>query len=207
MLRGTSRIGRDAVIRSGSQVFDCVIGERTIVWASILESSVVEDDVTIGPFAHVRAGAHIGAAVQLGNFAEVKNSRLGRGTKSHHFSYLGDAEVGERVNIGAGTITANYDGRQKHRTVIGDGAFIGSDTILRAPVEVGKDASTGAGAVITRDVPPGTIAVGVPARIRQKRTPPQPGRAAAPGGASAGPTTPRPPGAQPAAPGEDVPGR
>ncbi len=143
VLRGDTSIGRDAVIRSGSQVLDTVIGERTVVWASVLEGSVVEADVTIGPFSHVRAGARIGSGVQLGNYAEVKNSTLGRGTKSHHFSYLGDAEVGEMVNIGAGTITANYDGVRKHRTRIGDRAFIGSDTILRAPVSVGEDAVTG----------------------------------------------------------------
>jgi bifunctional UDP-N-acetylglucosamine pyrophosphorylase/glucosamine-1-phosphate N-acetyltransferase len=171
VLRGETSIGRDAVIRSGSQVLDTIIGERTVVWASILESSVVEADVTIGPFSHVRAGARIGSGVQLGNYAEVKNSTLGRGTKSHHFSYLGDAEVGEMVNIGAGAITANYDGVRKHRTRIGDRAFIGSDTILRAPVTVGEDAVTGAASLVTRDVPDGKLALGLPARIRERRTP------------------------------------
>ena len=114
-------------------------------------------------------GAHIGSGVELGNYAEVKNSVIGAGSKSHHFSYLGDAEVGEQVNIGAGTITANYDGQRKHRTTIGDRAFIGSDTILRAPVSVGADALTGAGSVVTRDVPDGMMALGVPARIRAAR--------------------------------------
>ncbi len=207
VLRGATRIGRDAVIRSGSQVFDCVIGERAVVWASILESSVVEADATIGPFSHVRAGAHIGAAVQVGNFAEVKNSRLGPGTKSHHFSYLGDAEVGERVNIGAGTITANYDGHAKYRTVIGAGAFIGSDTILRAPVEVGEGAATGAGAVVTRDVPPGTIAVGVPARIRLRRSPQPPGTGTASDGVALEPRPSSQPASGPADPAEDAPDR
>ena len=144
------------------------IGERTVVWASVVEASVIEHDVTVGPFAHVRAGAHIEPGVQLGNYAEVKNSRVGAGSKSHHFSYLGDADVGAGVNIGAGTITANFDGQRKHRTTIGDAAFIGSDTILRAPVEIGAGAYTGAGSVVTRDVPPGMIAVGVPARIRRR---------------------------------------
>jgi bifunctional UDP-N-acetylglucosamine pyrophosphorylase/glucosamine-1-phosphate N-acetyltransferase len=171
ILRGETSIGRDAIIRSGSQIFDTVIGERSVVWASVLESSVVEDDVTIGPFTHVRAGARLASGVQLGNFAEVKNSTLGPGTKSHHFSYLGDAEVGERVNIGAGTITANYDGVRKHRTRIGDRAFIGSDTILRAPVSVGEDAVTGAASLVTRDVPAGKLALGLPARIRDRRPP------------------------------------
>jgi bifunctional UDP-N-acetylglucosamine pyrophosphorylase/glucosamine-1-phosphate N-acetyltransferase len=174
VLRGVTSIGRDAVIRSGSQVLDTVIGERTVVWASVLEGSVVEADVTIGPFSHVRAGARIGSGVQLGNYAEVKNSTLGRGTKSHHFSYLGDAEVGEMVNIGAGTITANYDGVRKHRTRIGDRAFIGSDTILRAPVSVGEDAVTGAASLVTRDVPDGKLALGLPARIRERRPPAPP---------------------------------
>ncbi|HWH37091.1 MAG TPA: DapH/DapD/GlmU-related protein, partial [Candidatus Limnocylindrales bacterium] len=104
-----------------------------------------------------------------GNFAEQKATRFGARSKQHHFSYLGDAEIGADVNIGAGTITANYDGRQKHRTVIGDRAFIGSDTILRAPVTIGEDAVTGAGSVVTRDVPAGMLAVGVPARIRPRR--------------------------------------
>jgi bifunctional UDP-N-acetylglucosamine pyrophosphorylase/glucosamine-1-phosphate N-acetyltransferase len=170
ILRGSTSIGRDAVIRAGSQVFDSRIGERTVVWASVLEGSVVESDVTIGPFSHVRGGARIGSRVQLGNYAEVKNSIIGAGTKSHHFSYLGDADVGEQVNIGAGTITANYDGVRKHRTRIGARAFIGSDTILRAPVSVGEDALTGAASLVTRDVPDGKMALGVPARIRE-RTP------------------------------------
>ena len=172
ILRGRTVIERDVVLRSGSQVFDTHIGERCTVWASVLEDSVVEADVTIGPFSHVRAGAHIAQGVELGNYAEVKNSRVGRDTKSHHFSYLGDADVGERVNIGAGTITANYDGRRKHRTTIGDGAFIGSDTILRAPVSVGEEAITGAASLVTRDVPAGKIALGIPARIREKRAQP-----------------------------------
>jgi bifunctional UDP-N-acetylglucosamine pyrophosphorylase / glucosamine-1-phosphate N-acetyltransferase len=189
LLRGNTRIGRDTVIRSGSQIVDSFVGERCVVWASILEASTVEDDVTIGPFSHLRGGAHAEAGVQLGNFAEVKNSRLGRGTKSHHVSYLGDAQVGEGVNIGAGTITANYDGRSKHRTIIGDHAFIGTDTILRAPVTVGEGATTGAGAVVTHDVAPGALVVGVPARpmARPARTgegePTAPAHAAAAHGA------------------------
>jgi len=169
ILRGRTAIASGAVIRMGSQIVDCRIGERSVVWASVLEASVVEADVTIGPFSHVRSGAQIGSGVQLGNYAEVKNSIIGAGTKSHHFSYLGDAEVGEGVNIGAGTITANYDGVRKHRTRIGDHAFIGSDTILRAPVSVGRDALTGAASLVTRDVPDGMMALGVPARIQQRR--------------------------------------
>jgi bifunctional UDP-N-acetylglucosamine pyrophosphorylase/glucosamine-1-phosphate N-acetyltransferase len=173
VLRGTTSIGRDTVIRMGSQLFNTSVGEGCVIWSSVLEDSVVADGARIGPFAHVRGGSEIGQGVELGNFAEVKASRVGSGTKQHHFSYIGDADLGSRVNIGAGTITANYDGVRKHRTTIGDGAFIGSDTILRAPVSVGDGAYTGAGAVVTRDVPAGKIAVGVPARIRERITKPE----------------------------------
>ncbi|MDP8904317.1 MAG: bifunctional UDP-N-acetylglucosamine diphosphorylase/glucosamine-1-phosphate N-acetyltransferase GlmU [Chloroflexota bacterium] len=179
VLRGATRIGRDTVIKAGSQVLDSVIGERGCVWASVIEGSTVGNDVKIGPFAHLRAGCEIGDGAEIGNFAEQKNTRFGARSKQHHFSYLGDAEVGPDVNIGAGTITANYDGHAKHRTVIGARAFIGSDTILRAPVSIGDGAYTGAGSVVTRDVPPGKLAVGVPARIRERNAPagkPEPGR-------------------------------
>ncbi|MDQ3448297.1 MAG: bifunctional UDP-N-acetylglucosamine diphosphorylase/glucosamine-1-phosphate N-acetyltransferase GlmU [Chloroflexota bacterium] len=173
-LKGTTRIGRDTIIKSGSYVVDSVIGERCTIWASVIEDAVVEDDVRVGPFSHLRPGAHIGRGSEIGNFAEVKKASLGPGTRQHHFSYIGDAQVGARVNIGAGTITANYDGRGKHHTRIGDDAFIGSDTILRAPVEIGEGAVTGAGSVVTRDVPPGKLAVGMPARIRERRLPADP---------------------------------
>jgi bifunctional UDP-N-acetylglucosamine pyrophosphorylase / glucosamine-1-phosphate N-acetyltransferase len=169
-LRGRTSIGRDTVIRSGSQIIDSTVGEGCIVWASVIEQSTVRDRACIGPFSHLRAGCVVGEDAQVGNYAEMKNTRFGAGSKMHHFGYLGDADVGEDVNIGAGTITANYDGRNKNRTVIGDGAFIGSDTILRAPVTIGKNAYTGAGSVVTSDVPDGKLAVGVPARIREKRT-------------------------------------
>lgn len=168
ILRGTTSIGRDTVIRSGSQLIDAKVGERCQVWASVIEQSEIGNDVKVGPFAHLRAGCVVGDGAQIGNFAEQKNTRFGAGSKQHHFSYLGDAEVGARVNIGAGTITANFDGERKNTTIIGDDAFIGSDTILRAPITVGEGAYTGAGSVVTRDVPPGKLAVGVPARIRER---------------------------------------
>jgi bifunctional UDP-N-acetylglucosamine pyrophosphorylase/glucosamine-1-phosphate N-acetyltransferase len=133
---------------------------------STVESSVLEDGVDMGPYSHLRPGTHLCRDVHIGNFAELKGSRLGARTKMGHFSYIGDADVGEDVNIGAGTITANYDGASKHRTVIGDGAFIGSDTMLVAPVTVGRGARTSAGAVVTKDVPDGMIAIGAPARLR-----------------------------------------
>jgi bifunctional UDP-N-acetylglucosamine pyrophosphorylase/glucosamine-1-phosphate N-acetyltransferase len=168
LIRGKTRIGRDTVIRAGSQLIDATIGERCVIWASVIEGSKVGNEVRIGPFAHIRAGCDIGDNAEIGNYAEQKNTRFGARSKQHHFSYLGDAEIGEDVNIGAGTITANYDGKVKHKTVIGKGAFIGSDTILRAPVTIGEGAYTGAGSVVTRDVPPGKLAVGVPARIRER---------------------------------------
>jgi bifunctional UDP-N-acetylglucosamine pyrophosphorylase/glucosamine-1-phosphate N-acetyltransferase len=171
VLRGATAIGRDTVIRAGSHVYDSTVGERSLVWASVIESSKVGNDVKVGPFAHLRAGCELGDGAEVGNFAEQKNVRFGARSKQHHFSYLGDAEIGDDVNIGAGTITANYDGHAKYRTVIGNGAFIGSDTTLRAPITVGEGAYTGAGSVVTRDVPPGKLAVGLPARIREKRKP------------------------------------
>jgi bifunctional UDP-N-acetylglucosamine pyrophosphorylase / glucosamine-1-phosphate N-acetyltransferase len=166
MLLGRTRIGSDTVIGSGSRIVDSVIGERCRVLASVVESSEVGDDVSIGPFSHLRPKSSIGDRAEIGNFAEVKASHIGRGSKQHHFSYIGDTQMGERVNIGAGTITCNYDGRAKHRTTIGDGAFIGSDTMLVAPIVIGEGAKTGAGAVVTHDVPAGMLAVGVPARLR-----------------------------------------
>ena len=169
ILRGATRIGEGTVIGAGSSLVDTVVGRDCWIQASFLESSEVEDEVQIGPFAHLRPGSSIGSRSRLGNYAEVKNSRLDEGVQQHHMSYLGDAHVGARTNIGAGTITANYDGRRKHRTTIGPDAFIGVDTMLIAPIEVGPGARTGAGAVVNRDVPAGKLAVGVPARIREPR--------------------------------------
>jgi bifunctional UDP-N-acetylglucosamine pyrophosphorylase/glucosamine-1-phosphate N-acetyltransferase len=139
------------------------------VWASVIERSTVEDAVTIGPFSHLRPGAHVGTRSEIGNFAEIKNSRLGEHVRQHHNSYLGDADVGRDTNVGAGTITANYDGVRKHRTTIGEGVFLGVDTMLVSPVTLGDGSKTGAGAVVTKDVPPHKLAVGVPARIREPR--------------------------------------
>jgi len=146
-------------------VHDTVIGEDCVVWASILERSTVEDEVTIGPFSHLRPGAHVGSRSEIGNFAELKNSRLGTHVRQHHMSYLGDAEVGADTNVGAGTITANYDGASKHRTTIGSGVRVSVHTSFVAPVKVGDGAYTGAGSVITEDVPPGALGI---ARERQR---------------------------------------
>jgi len=168
LLEGRTTVGAGSRIGPYSILRDSTVGERCVVEASVVEGSVLEDDVRIGPFGHLRPGAHLESGVELGNFGEVKAARLGRGTKMHHFSYVGDASVGERVNIGAGTITLNYDGANKSRTEIGDDAFIGSDSLLRAPIKVGKGAATGAGALVTKDVPDGMLSVGMPARAIKK---------------------------------------
>ena len=165
MVQGKTVIGEDCQIGPNSIIQDSNIGDRCRVTASVVEEAQVAADVQIGPFSHLRPGASLGEGVYIGNYVEVKNSRLAPGAVSGHFSYLGDAVIGARVNIGAGTITCNYDGVDKHTTTIGDDAFIGSDTMLVAPVTVGDGAATGAGAVVTKDIPKGRLAVGVPARI------------------------------------------
>jgi bifunctional UDP-N-acetylglucosamine pyrophosphorylase/glucosamine-1-phosphate N-acetyltransferase len=171
MITGKTTIGRGCRIGPGTTIHESVIGHHCVVRNSAIEQSILEDDVSMGPFSHCRPGAHLARGVRMGNFAEVKNSYVGAETDMHHFSYLGDATVGEHVNIGAGTITCNYDGERKHPTTIGARAFIGSDTMLVAPVVIGEQAKTGAGAVVRHDVPPGATAVGVPAHLLHKPQP------------------------------------
>lgn len=163
-LQGATQIGRHAVIGPNSQIVDSSIGDGCRVSYAVVEEARMEAHSEIGPYGHLRKGAHLAEGVHMGNFGEVKNSFLGPGVRMGHFSYIGDSQVGENANIGAGTITCNFDGKQKNRTVIGENAFIGSDTLLIAPVVVGADARTGAGAVVTRNVAPGQLVVGVPAR-------------------------------------------
>jgi bifunctional UDP-N-acetylglucosamine pyrophosphorylase/glucosamine-1-phosphate N-acetyltransferase len=170
-LWGKSVVGSGCTVGPNSVVRDSQVGDGCRITASVIEEAVVEEGCDVGPFSHLRPGAHLMRGVHVGNFGEIKNSTLGAGSKMGHFSYVGDSTIGEGVNIGAGTITCNFgrDGK-KHRTEVGDGAFIGSDTMLVAPVKVGKGASTGAGAVVTKDVPDDGLAVGMPARVIRKLT-------------------------------------
>jgi len=167
-LQGHTEVGEGCTIGPNAILRDTRVGNRCKVLASVLEKALLEDDVEIGPFGHLRKGAHLANGVHMGNFGEVKESYVGPGTKMGHFSYIGDTTIGPKANIGAGTVTCNFDGEKKNPTEIGEGAFIGSDTMLVAPVKVGKGAHTGAGAVVTKDVPPDTLAVGVPARAIRK---------------------------------------
>lgn len=167
-LHGSTSIGQGCVIGPNTIIHDTTIGNGCRVLASVLERAVLEDHVEMGPFGHLRKGAHLADGVHMGNFGEIKNSYLGPGTKMGHFSYIGDATIAENVNIGAGTITCNFDGERKNHTEIGAGVFVGSDTMLVAPVKLGEGARTGAGAVVTKDVPAETLVVGVPARAIRK---------------------------------------
>jgi len=163
-LYGKTTIGRECAIGPNTIIQDSTIGNECEIVASMVEGAVLEDHVDMGPFSHMRKGAYLSEGVHIGNFAEVKDSRLGPGTKQGHFSYLGNATIGADVNIGAGTITCNYDGAKKHKTEIGEGTFIGSDTMLVAPVKIGAHAKTGAGSVVTHDVADGELVYGVPAK-------------------------------------------
>jgi len=165
MITGKTTIGSWSRIGPGTTIDKSIIGNRCTIQTSVLEETTLEDDVRIGPFGHCRPGAHLARGVRMGNFGEVKNSYIGPETDMHHFSYIGDATVGSRVNIAAGVITSNYDGKQKHHTHIGNDTFIGCDTTLVAPITVGDHAYTGAGAVVRKDVSPHSLVVGVPARL------------------------------------------
>lgn len=168
MLLGRTSIGEDCEIGPNSVIRDSSVGNRCRVTSSALEEANMEDHTDIGPFSHLRPGAYLESGVHIGNYVEVKESRFKAGAVMGHFGYAGDATIGARVNVGAGMITCNYDGKDKHRTVVEDDAFIGCDTMLVAPVTVGEGSITGAGAVVTRDIPPARLAVGVPATIKRE---------------------------------------
>ncbi len=167
MLLGRTAIGENCEIGPNSVIRDTVVGRECRVTSSALEEAVMEDHTDIGPFSHLRPGAHLESGVHIGNYVEVKESRFRAGAVMGHFGYVGDATIGARVNVGAGMVTCNYDGKDKHRTVVEDDAFIGCDTMLVAPVTVGEGSITGAGAVVTKDIPPARLAVGVPATIKR----------------------------------------
>jgi bifunctional UDP-N-acetylglucosamine pyrophosphorylase / glucosamine-1-phosphate N-acetyltransferase len=168
-IEGDSIIGEGCEIHQGARISNSRLGKRVIIKDHcLIVDSTIADDCAVGPFAHLRMNAKMDERAVVGNFVEVKKSTIGRGTKSMHLAYLGDATIGEGTNIGAGTITCNYDGKQKHPTVIGDNVKIGSDTMLVAPVRVGSGSVTAAGSVVTEDVPPNTLVAGVPAKVKKK---------------------------------------
>ena len=168
-LEGSTRIGAACEIHAGSRLVNAVLGDRvTVLNHCVITDAEVAEECSVGPFAHLRPGASLGAKARVGNFVELKKTRLGAGAKANHLSYLGDATIGDGANIGAGTITCNYDGERKHETTVGAGAFVGSHATLVAPVTIGDEAYVGAGSTVTEDVPPGALAIG---RGRQENKP------------------------------------
>jgi len=165
-IEGNTRVGKGCVIYPGVRIYESIIGDRvTIKDNTLIEESRIGEGSTIGPFAHLRPQSSVGRNVKIGNFVEIKKSTVGNGTKAQHLSYIGDAIVGEDVNIGAGTITCNYDGVKKYTTIIESGVFVGSDSQLIAPVKIGEGAYVAAGATVTSDVPPGALAI---SRVKQR---------------------------------------
>lgn len=165
MIEGKTIIGENCIIGPNSQIVDSVIADRTTIHSSVVLLSRIGEDTAVGPFAHIRPESNLGSSVRIGNFVEVKKSTLGEGSKVSHLSYIGDAEIGSRVNVGCGTITVNYDGKNKYQTTIEDEAFIGCNSNLIAPVTVGKGAYVAAGSTISKDVPSDSLAI---ARSRQE---------------------------------------
>ncbi|MGH7910517.1 MAG: DapH/DapD/GlmU-related protein, partial [Candidatus Dormibacteraceae bacterium] len=164
LLRGRTTIGSGCHLGPFTEIADATIGDGVTITHSWVQGAIIGDGSDCGPFAKLRPGTEIAAGVHVGSFAELVRTSVGRGSAVPHVAYLGDTTVGERVNVAAGTITANFDGARKSPTRIGDDAFIGVDTMFVAPVEVGRGARTGAGSVVTRDVPEGSTVVGMPAR-------------------------------------------
>ena len=168
-IEGSTVVGSDCVIRSGTRLSNAHVGDGVEIRDNCLVvDSTIENNCAVGPMAHLRGHAVMVEGSKIGNFVEMKKTRLGKNSKASHLTYLGDATIGEETNIGAGVITCNYDGKNKHQTHIGDRVKIGSDTMLVAPVTVGDEATTGAGSVVTKDVPPGELVVGIPARSTRR---------------------------------------
>ncbi len=164
-LRGETKIGSDCVIGPSADLLDTLVGDGALVEHSVGRGAEVGAGASVGPFAYLRPGTVLGEASKVGAYCELKNTEVGAGSKVPHLSYIGDAEIGEGVNLGAGTITANYDGKDKHRTTIEDGVFTGINTNLIAPITIGENAYLGAGSVVNKDIPAGKMAVGMPARV------------------------------------------
>jgi bifunctional UDP-N-acetylglucosamine pyrophosphorylase / glucosamine-1-phosphate N-acetyltransferase len=164
-LRGETKIGSDCVIGPSADLLDTAVGDGALVEHSVGRGAAVGSGANVGPYAYLRPGTVLGEVSKVGAYCELKNTRVGAGSKVPHLSYVGDAEIGEGANLGAGTITANYDGKDKHRTTIGDGVFTGINTNLIAPVTIGENAYLGAGSLVNKDIPPGKMAVGMPARV------------------------------------------
>jgi bifunctional UDP-N-acetylglucosamine pyrophosphorylase / glucosamine-1-phosphate N-acetyltransferase len=164
-LRGETKIGSDCVIGPSADLLDTAVGDGALVEHSVGRGATVGPGANVGPYTYLRPGTVLGEVSKVGAYCELKNTRVGAGSKVPHLSYVGDAEIGEGANLGAGTITANYDGKDKHRTMIGDGVFTGINTNLIAPVTIGENAYLGAGSVVNKDIPPGKMAVGMPARV------------------------------------------
>jgi bifunctional UDP-N-acetylglucosamine pyrophosphorylase/glucosamine-1-phosphate N-acetyltransferase len=165
ILEGDTVVAGGAVIGPDVHLVDTVVGRGAVIRQTVAREAEIGDEATVGPYVSLRPGTRLAAGAHVGTFVEVKNAEIGEGAKVPHLSYIGDAEIGAGTNIGAGNITANYDGERKHRTRIGKRVKTGSNTVFVAPVEVGDDARTGAGAVVNRDVPSGAMAKGVPAKI------------------------------------------
>ena len=159
-LKGQTKIGAETILTNGTYIVDSEIGQRAVITSSMIEESIVADGVTVGPYAHIRPGSSLAKDVHVGNFVEVKGSSIGENTKAGHLTYIGNSEVGANVNFGAGTITVNYDGQKKYKTIIGDNVFVGSNSTIIAPVELGDNSLVGAGSTITKDVPADAIALG-----------------------------------------------
>jgi bifunctional UDP-N-acetylglucosamine pyrophosphorylase/glucosamine-1-phosphate N-acetyltransferase len=167
MLEGRTVIGAGSIVGPDARIIDSVVGAHATIASSVVAESEIGDSCTVGPFANVRAGTRLAAGVKVGAFVETKNADIGEGTKVPHLSYVGDADIGPHANIGCGTVTANYDGVNKHHTTIGADVHTGSNSVLVAPVTVGDGATIAAGAVVTHDVPPGALAKGAPARFTE----------------------------------------